>query len=693
MTLVFYLANILKGGSLKRYNAVNNKWLLFGLVIPILLFFLSYNAVFAYFTATAGEKQASTQTAIVKIGFKADENGNYATHEVISSSATNNASNLVPGDTLKANATVINTGNVNVYCIINFKLSVTKKSSTDEEIIANDFYTFTSAGGQLVTPLTLKDTYTTEAACLIAPNAEVKLNVQTKFDGSTYGNDYVGADVKYTYTAYAIQTSGLTPASAISEILTSLLNGGNRITKIGGNSVQNGTPTPESPVEIQSVGEKTKNLVNIKNQPSNITSCDYVVNDNTLTLSPKGDVLTKLTYKINLKQNTDYVLSGSFEMINVSDYVGQSSIFVRETETSGTLIKSTAFGKKTGEQAFTLKFNSGSFETAHIWLYYNQVNDGTQKNGTSYGIYRNLQLEEGSTATEYEPYGYKIPVKTSGKNLINVENSELDKYINNSGIVSSAAYGLSVTEPIYLEPNTDYTYSGMGNVQGTTVGRVGYRYNADGSAIEALAPSYGKAVTFNSGTTTYIRLLYVTTNGQPQLEKASSATIYEPYFENITNIYLDEPLRKVGDYADYIDVQNGKVVRNVRNIKLNVSDMDNSETFPGWKNVSNISSDLGAGIDIQIFTVTDVSSNICLPGQIRTNTKGGSTLYFIESTFNINQTQWKETYPDLVFDLNYGLPISYAEDIELPEIFDEPITEYSILTTIQPDITVKYLVK
>lgn len=31
----------------------------------------------------------------------------------------------------------------------------------------------------------------------------------------------------------------------------------------------------------------------------------------------------------------------------------------------------------------------------------------------------------------------------------------------------------------------------------------------------------------------------------------------------ITNIYLDEPLRKVGDYADYIDFKNGMVVRKI----------------------------------------------------------------------------------------------------------------------------------
>lgn len=35
-----------------------------------------------------------------------------------------------------------------------------------------------------------------------------------------------------------------------------------------------------------------------------------------------------------------------------------------------------------------------------------------------------------------------------------------------------------------------------------------------------------------------------------------------------TNIYLDEPLRKIGDYSDYVDFENSKVVRNISNIDL-----------------------------------------------------------------------------------------------------------------------------
>ena len=52
---------------------------------------------------------------------------------------------------------------------------------------------------------------------------------------------------------------------------------------------------------------------------------------------------------------------------------------------------------------------------------------------------------------------------------------------------------------------------------------------------------------------------------------------YEPYGYKIpvivgnttTNIYLDEPLRKIGDYADYIDFKNSKVVRNIAKKVLN----------------------------------------------------------------------------------------------------------------------------
>lgn len=66
----------------------------------------------------------------------------------------------------------------------------------------------------------------------------------------------------------------------------------------------------------------------------------------------------------------------------------------------------------------------------------------------------------------------------------------------------------------------------------------------------------------------------------PQLEKGSSATEYEPYKGKTKHIYLDEPLCKVGDYADYIDFKNQKVVRNF--VKMNLHDLP-------WKTTSTSS--------------------------------------------------------------------------------------------------------
>ncbi len=68
--------------------------------------------------------------------------------------------------------------------------------------------------------------------------------------------------------------------------------------------------------------------------------------------------------------------------------------------------------------------------------------------------------------------------------------------------------------------------------------------------------------------------------GTIQIEEGSTVTSYEPYGYKIpitvsngtdtktTNIYLKEPLRKIGDYADYLDLTNKKVVRNVKEYKI-----------------------------------------------------------------------------------------------------------------------------
>lgn len=62
----------------------------------------------------------------------------------------------------------------------------------------------------------------------------------------------------------------------------------------------------------------------------------------------------------------------------------------------------------------------------------------------------------------------------------------------------------------------------------------------------------------------------------------TDTTDYEPYHEPIqTNIYLDEPLRKVGDYADYVDFGKGEVVRKVKEVEFSGS--ENWYNYPNGK--------------------------------------------------------------------------------------------------------------
>ena len=167
------------------------------------------------------------------------------------------------------------------------------------------------------------------------------------------------------------------------------------------------------------------------------------------------------------------------------------------------------------------------------------------------------QLEEGSIATDYEPYGYKIPVVISGKNLFN-ENSPLntDKSadaINDFFPVNSG--GNRRTYFFIAKPNTTYTFSC--DTSGDRF--VLYEFNRiinldDYTTSNNLYPT--KKIIIQGGTTEYTFTtaentkmvgMYYALNTIPtniQIEVGNAKTTYEAYTEQITNIYLNEPIEE-----------------------------------------------------------------------------------------------------------------------------------------------------
>lgn len=154
--------------------------------------------------------------------------------------------------------------------------------------------------------------------------------------------------------------------------------------RIYGNTVQNGTPIPDNPVEGQSVGDKTKNLFN-KN--GSILKGYHIGVDGSLIRNTRW-------------RTTDYFIECS-GVVSVSALYGLgSSAYIACYDMDKNYIGS-ILQTPNEELQVTATLPSG---TAYIKTCLRDVNLDS------------YQIELGDTATTYEPYGYKIPVVVSGEN-------------------------------------------------------------------------------------------------------------------------------------------------------------------------------------------------------------------------------------------------------------------------------------
>ena len=316
--------------------------------------------------------------------------------------------------------------------------------------------------------------------------------------------------------------------------------------EVCGNSVQSGTPSPESPVEIQSVGDlTTKNLIN----ESAITlSSGYWSDSGGNQINNNSRFIRISSVKCN--PNETYTLSSNLKIYTIWFFNNNTSI-------SKTYRENTVAVFKTPENCNSLRISlvntSGNTDTiAFKWI----------------------QLELGSAATEYEPYHkYDIPITVTGKNLIpypykgsSVTANGITIKINDDRTITvngTASTATTFTIAQYTIQSGTYTLSGTKNGSLST-----YYMAIGGTSCKDVGN--GSSVTFDTETTISIYIIIKSgatlSNAvfKPQLEEGSTATTYEPYIAPVTtNIYLDEPLRKVGDYADYIDFKNQKVIRKI----------------------------------------------------------------------------------------------------------------------------------
>ena len=136
-------------------------------------------------------------------------------------------------------------------------------------------------------------------------------------------------------------------------------------------------------------------------------------------------------------------------------------------------------------------------------------------------------------------------------------------------------------------------------------------------------------------------------------------------------------------YCGVIDLITGMLKITHTVLSKNISDMNNTEAYPGWRN-SGIRAIIGAGIDGNLTTLVNVGQTYSF------NTKStNDIIYLSRSDYNMTQTQWITNYPNLTVEML----VPYLTPIEV-QLTPSQIATIKGLNTISTDtngeITVTY---
>ena len=473
---------------------------------------------------------------------------------------------------------------------------------------------------------------------------------------------------------------------------------------IGGNSIQNGTPTPTSPVEIESVGDKTKNLLNASLWKTSVTNngitVEYLEDEDCFLLNGTATSTAIIAEKyINIPNvpGTSYVLSAKYVSGSIDRTNGSGNkyavAYFGNADTINTMNNWYSIHLQNQDVTGSAQVNNKNYIT-RFWFYVSS--------GVKFDNYKvKIQLAEGNVATPYEPYGYKVPIKVNGKNLINYKNlySDTSKFtINDEGIVSgnhtsfNFKYYYIPKEYIGKELTFSVDLKKLGIVNGIYVAANINGVKHSGNRISSTEEFEKSTLTFTpTSENDYIYITYGSGAGTVyakniQLELGSTATDYVPYVEpKIYNIYLDEPLRKIGNYADSIDYASGKIIRNVKELVFTGNETWNMENLSYGSNFYTMLSDAMAGNSYKIYSnrfeyKTDgaLSENY----SCRISSSGNLNMRYSEITSATNFQEFLKTNNTTVV---YALKTPIEETIDLPEITVSSLyTNYEILTDVGP---------
>lgn len=359
-----------------------------------------------------------------------------------------------------------------------------------------------------------------------------------------------------------------------------------------GNSTQGENPAPDNPQEIKSAGRKSKNLFNIADLRVGQVQKDGTINEkSTYYRTAILDVPEDGKYRITFKTNTDY------NMIYFTDaYINgvHSNPYVKVYGgNSGSLIS-----LKNGKNI--LSFRATKDDAA-----------------IDFPKDHNIMIAAESETLDYEPYGYFLDVKVTGKNLFS--NKPTDWMIGKGLSWSTypndpiSIYRVinSAVNVINLKPST--TYSIVNNSEKIVISRMIER-NLSENGIKDHDVRSSK-YTFATNQNTMNAILQIKkVDGTELLSsdiesikimlvegEVNDPTPYEPYTEQTLTLTSDRPITKWDKLVEQ-GGQYGWLYQSASNTDVKPSRLD---LFP---NGFSLFKDFGNGV--YVYKVTNIKKAI-----------------------------------------------------------------------------------
>ena len=292
-----------------------------------------------------------------------------------------------------------------------------------------------------------------------------------------------------------------------------------------GNSTQGENPAPDNPQEIKNAGRKSKNLFNIADLRVGQVQKDGTINEkSTHSRTAILDVPEDGKYRIAFNSNDDYTMLYFAEMYTNGVY---SQPYVRVHAGNSNSLISLKKGK-----------NILSFST---------YNNNTQ---VDFPKDHNIMIAAESETLGYEPYGYLLDVKVTGKNLFDREKArDITNWIIKDGD-GYAKFPIRVGKGnkatfSYTEKLTPGKGFYLGIAQSDTGSAVGWLYhsteiNLNNNKLTVVAKGDCLYLSCNK---TSIQKFFDTIQTL-QVEIGSEQTVYEPYTEQTLTLTSDRPITK-----------------------------------------------------------------------------------------------------------------------------------------------------